>query len=166
MSRTAALVAGLLLAASLPGCGQAGAGRWVAAAEAALQRADAALGRGDLDGARAAMLEIVRAPAPDGVAPADARAIRQDAGYLLAGLELEAGRPAEALAAAEQGLALGRAEEGGADVFEANLHIVRGRALEALGRPGDAAAAYHRALLIQERLLAEALGPDAGGGAP
>jgi hypothetical protein len=166
MSRAAALRVCLVILAALPGCGQAEAGRWVAAAEAALQRADAALAGGDLDGARRAMLEIMRSPVPDGVAPGDARALRQDAGYLLAELELQAGQPAAALAAAEQGLALGNAEEGGADVFEANLHIVRGRALEALGQPGEAATAYHRALLIQERLLAEAAGTGAGGGAP
>jgi tetratricopeptide (TPR) repeat protein len=99
------------------------------------------------------MLEIADGATPEDVLPLDARVLRQDACYRLAELALASGQPAEALARAERGLALG--DE--LDVFSANLHIARGRALEGLARPVEAAAAYHRALVVHEALLAEAL---------
>lgn len=118
------------------------------------QQADAQLQRGDLDAARQNLVALVTAEAPAGIAPADVRVVRQDAYYRLVELELSAGRAAAAVAFAEQGLALG----GDDDLFVANLHLGRGRALERQGRDADAAVAYHRALTINERLLDEALG--------
>ncbi len=148
-------LAAWLLGAVLAGCGADGTGRWLDAVAAAHRLADEALARGDLDGARAAVLEIVRSEAPGGLSPADARAVLANARCRLAELALRAGRAAEALAEADRGLALG---PGGGDVFEANLHIARGRALEALARPAEAAEAYHRALLVHEALLRAAAG--------
>lgn len=149
------LLLGLVLAA---GCSRRGeAGPWLARALAAHQRADAQLDRGRLDAARQSLQAMVEQPPPAGLAAADARVVRQDAFYRLAQIELLADRPRAALDWCRQGLALGDA----GDLFAANLHLDRGRALERLGRDRDAAAAYHRALLINEKLLAAALGDRA-----
>jgi hypothetical protein len=60
---------------------------------------------------------------------------------------------------ARRGLSLGKA----LDVFTANLWLVRGEALEALGRDSEAAASYYAALEIDNALLQGVLGlRDAG----
>ncbi|MBN2496296.1 MAG: hypothetical protein JXR96_17010 [Deltaproteobacteria bacterium] len=161
--RAVRLALGLAVLAALcpmPGC--AARSESAASLERALlahRAADEALDRGDLDTARSRLLELARAESVAGLAGGEARALRADALYRLAELELAAARPARALGFAEQGLTLG-----GADLFAANLLVSRGRALERLGRELEAVESYHRALLINERLLGEAL--DAAGRKP
>ena len=155
MKRVTAMVllAGVCLAVWCGACAYgASPAPFVSRALSAHQEADAQLARGDLDAARANLVALVETQAPAGMAPADVRVIRQDALYRLVELEIQAEQAQAAVAYADQGLALG-----GDDLFVANLHVGRGRALEQLGRDADAAAAYHRALGINERLLDEAL---------
>ncbi|HEY7373403.1 MAG TPA: hypothetical protein VIF57_14680 [Polyangia bacterium] len=161
----------LLAAMSLLACSQAPAGgdsRWIAEAERQHEIADERLGAKDLVGARISLLPIVSGAVPRDV-PADARrGVLQDTYFRLAKIDLDVGDPRVALADAERGLALGRAE----DLFVANLLVVRGAAHEALHDGEAAAADYHAALVINDRLLAQALrgspgdAPPAPGGAP
>lgn len=125
------------------------AGAWLARAKSAHAAADRALSAGDIVAAREALASFAEQPPPHGVAPEDARVVRQDVHYRLSRLALEAGDPDAALRWAEEGLALGR----GDDVFTANLYVARGQAREALGQPAEAAADYHEALKINEQLL-------------
>ena len=146
----------LLVACAAAGCGvrsSTATRAWVAGVVEASASADKARARGDLALARGVLEGIAGGPVPDGVAVADGRAVRMDAYFRLAVIELDDSRPAAARAWAEQGLALGA----GRDVFTANLHLARGRALEALGVDLEASASYHRALVVTEALLGAAL---------
>lgn len=148
------VLAGWALLPGLSGCGYgASPSPFLSRALDAHRLADAQVERGDLDAARQNLVALLAAEPPAGIAPADVRVVRQDAYFRLVELELSAGRAVAAVAFAEQGLALG----GSDDLFVANLHLGHGRALERQGRDADAAAAYHRALAINERLLEEAL---------
>lgn len=149
--RRASVILALALVASI-GCDDAHG--WVELSAADSVAADAALARGAHDEAAAALARIVERPVPSSVAAEDARIVRQDASERWARLSLERGDPQAALERLDQGLALG--ERG--DVFTANLLTLRARVLEAQGRDGEAAADYHRALLIEETLLERALG--------
>lgn len=126
------------------------AAAWIAAQAQANAAADEALERDDLKRAKAA-LQAALTPAPDGVAAADARALKADMLYRLATLALQDYEPAEAKRLADEGLALGD----DADVFTANLLVVRGRANQSLGDARAAGDDYHRALIINEALLEE-----------
>ncbi len=126
---------------------------WLEHARKLSDAAEEAQKRGDRAAAREALLSMFEAPPPSRLNADDARSIRQDVCFRLALVELEDGKPAAALTFAERGLSLGKNE----DVFSANLHIARGRALEALGRDAEAAKVYHEALKINERLLEQAL---------
>jgi hypothetical protein len=152
------------LATAAAGCGRAApaseAAAWVNRAAGAHRRADQAAARGAFDEARAARRGLAEGPAAPGVAAADRRAVRMDAYSRLAELELRAGHAAAAATWADAGLALGP----GRDVFTANLYLARGRALEARGVDREAAASYHRALVVSESLLGAALHPEAGVG--
>jgi tetratricopeptide (TPR) repeat protein len=155
-----ALSALLVWLASACGAGEAAA--WVERVRVQSQGADLALASGAALEAEAALAAILEGAVPRGVAQADRRALLQDAWARRALLRLQQGRPSEAEAAASAGLALGA----GGDVFEATLLIARGRAHEALGRDGDAAADYDRAAAIDERLLGALLhetGDQTGG---
>ena len=143
----------LAIAATLAGCGGA-ASRWVEAAREANARADALVEAGDRARAAEALLAFVSAKPPAAVAPADARAVMQDAYARLATLALEGRRPAEALAYADSGLGLGD----GRDVFASSLRLVRGRACEGLGRDAEAAQEYEEAQRIAAALLEELTG--------
>jgi len=126
---------------------------WLAMADEASARADEALAAGRLDDARRAIRAIVEIPAPGNVAQDDARLIVRDAAGRLAEIELLAGRPADALAWTDRGLA-GGAEH---DVFSVALLVSRGRAKEALGRELEAVDDYVQAQRIDEALLERAL---------
>lgn len=126
---------------------------WLERARQLSDAAEEAHQRGDRASARDALLSMLEAHPPSRLDEDDARALRQDVCFRLALVELEDGKPAAALAFAERGLSLGKKE----DLFSANLHIARGRALEALGRDAEAAEVYHEALKINERLLEQAL---------
>jgi len=139
-----------------PGCShKADSLGWVNRARDANLRADQALRQNDRPSAIASLQKVVETGVPAGVADLDARAVRQDACFRLASIELDADRPVEALRWSDRGLELGR----GHDLFTANLLVTRGRALQMRGREEEAAKDYHRALLINESLLDQALGP-------
>ncbi len=149
----------VVLAALDAGCSRrAEPSPWLGQALASHRQADDHLRRGDLDGARASLVELVESDAHGGLAASDARAVLQDALFRLSEVEMADGRPGAALAWIERGLGLG--DEG--DLFAANLYVNQGRALQRLGRDAEAARAYHRALVINDGLLAAALGEQAG----
>ena len=154
------LVLGLLGSCSLSACGDErapepapDAATWLSQLRSAHPRADAALSAGNVDDAVAVLAEAGRAPMPAELLAADRRVLHQDLLYRLGGAELDRAEPARALAAAERGLGLGRAQ----DVFTANLLVVRGEALQALERETEAAASYFEALEINRALLAQVL---------
>lgn len=141
----------LALLVSAPACADAPAGAWVESIAQANADADAALAKRN---PAVAIRVLTRALAADahGVASADLRVVHADLYFRLAELELERGYPATARTRADQGLALGTPD----DLYTANLFIVRGRANEALD-PAAAIDDYHRALVINEALLADLL---------
>ena len=126
---------------------------WGEEAQAAQQRYEALVASGDLEGADAELAPVAEGRLSEMQGPL-AMTIRKDAYYQRARLVLEAA-PERALALSDEGLAL----DAEGDIVSANLHAVRGQALEALGRGSEAAAAYHEALLINERLLDQVLSP-------
>lgn len=79
--------------------------------------------------------------------------VKQDLAARLAGLELEQGRPARALEAVKRGLAY--SSEPSLPV--ANLHAMGARAHEARGDRAAAVESYHRALLVNQRLMEQSL---------
>jgi len=140
------------------GCSRArvaGDSPWVAEAERRHALADERLQAGDRPGALRALREIVdgHTDIAAGVPANDRRGVLQDTYFRLAELDLQAGDAGAALASADRGLALGRAD----DLFVANLLVVRGAAHQALGDGPTAAADYHEALVINDKLLAEAV---------
>ncbi len=145
----------LALFVFLAACGQGDASAWAEGVSQSARAAEQAQATGDVDGARAQLEAILEREVPAGVAQADARIVRQDAATRLSALALKQGDAAAALGWADTGLNQGEAE----DVFAAGAHIARGRALEALDRAPEATADYHRALVIDEALLGEALHP-------
>ena len=155
-----------LLAATIAlGCSRApagGDGRWIADAERQHEIADERLAAKDLAGARSSLLPIVGGEVPRHVPVEARRGVLQDTYFRMAKIDLDVGDPRAALADAERGLALGRAE----DLFVANLLVVRGAAHEALNDAAAAAADYHAALMINDRLLAQTLRESPGDAAP
>ena len=150
---------GLLVALLVSGCAaQVEPDEWISAAAEAHERADKGLSAAEWDFARFSLIRVVESRAPAGLAAEDERAVRQDTLFRLSEIELLQGRAEGALEWANQGLDLGD----GNDLFAANLHISRGRALERLGQELEAAQAYHRALKINEQLLARVLGDSQG----
>ncbi|MEM1418403.1 MAG: hypothetical protein AAGH15_26145 [Myxococcota bacterium] len=124
---------------------------WVDEVRAAHVAAD-----GDASEAGDASLRAALASAPpEGVAAAAARARRQDTAYRLARRLLRRGDAAGAEAVADDALDLETM-----DVLTASLLVVRGEAREALGRAREAAADYHEALRVNERLLDRALAEE------
>lgn len=157
--RLAALA--LLGVLAVVGCARArraGDSRWIAEAEHRHAVADQELQGGNVRAARDALRGLVDAPAPGDVPAPDRRSILQDTYFRLAEIDLGARNPRAALASAERGLALGRAD----DLFVANLLVVRGAAHEALDDGAAAAADYHEALVINDKLLADSLRGGAG----
>jgi hypothetical protein len=120
---------------------------WAIEAAQRHRAADELLDRGDMEGARAQLLPVLDVGGRD--ISEDRRRVIQDTCFRLARLDLDMRRPERALVLAEGGLALGRP----ADLFVANLLVVRGAAHEALGDAPAAADDYHQALLINDQLL-------------
>lgn len=145
------LKAGCAAREELPAPGEAS--EWLAQVRDAHATADAALLQDDAPSAARALREALDANIPEAVLPQDRRVVQQDLLYRLSSVQLESGRPAAALAAAERGLALGPGE----DIFRANLLVVQGEALQAAGRDTEAAASYYAALMINRALLADLL---------
>ncbi|MDD9943760.1 MAG: hypothetical protein OXU20_22150 [Myxococcales bacterium] len=140
----------------------AAAAAWLDRVEAAHERVNAALARSDLAEARGVLTAALSAAAPERVDAYHTRAVRQDLCFRLARVELAAEQPAAALEVAQRGLALGQ----GQDVLTTNLWLAAGLAHEALGADGEAADAYHRALVLQERLLTQVLAGAQDAGTP
>lgn len=128
------------------------AAAWLTQAQDAHREADEAILDNDLETAESILREALVEP-PETVHERDARVIRQDLYYRLATVLADRADNNAALEAADRGLALGEAE----DLFTANLLVVKGRALEALGRDVDAAGIYFQALEINEALLRQTL---------
>lgn len=151
-------VLGLVLGLVLPGaCGRRPrqpADRWIAEVTTTNRRADRLLDAHDAAGARALLRKLIATDRPS--APlTDARRIAfEDTYFRLARLALAAGDPHQALADAEAGLA----HQTGPSLFVANLLVARGAAHEALDDPRAATEDYHRALVMNEALLHEAVG--------
>jgi tetratricopeptide (TPR) repeat protein len=122
---------------------------WVESVRSAHDTADEQEARGELDAARETLLPLAEQDAPQEVAAAHARAVRQDLYFRLATLAARAGDHPSARDACTRGLALGRAD----DVLTANLLIARGEAHEALGDAAPASDDYMGALRINEALL-------------
>lgn len=133
---------------------------WIAQAAEANRQVDEALQGGDLDRARRILVQAVAVQAPDELAPEDRRAVLQDLYFRLAEVELAAERFGAAVEWADQGLELGRA----GDVFEANLLVARGTALEAMGHDRPAARDYYDAIRVNDALLHELLEETGEGG--
>jgi tetratricopeptide (TPR) repeat protein len=121
-----------------PGRGRAGRSDFVAL----LARAQSVLGD---HAATAKLLDEVRITIWEGAR--EVHDLFEEAHLALGSAHLEAGRAAEALAEFDraleypENLATGRLE----GVREAHIHYLRGKALAALGRTADAAAAYRKA---------------------
>ena len=147
------MAAGSLALLILVGCADGGARAWI---EASRAQSEAAAAADDVAQARAALEALLALEVPSTVAEDDARVIRQDAHERLGRLWLAQGDGARALAEVQRGLVLGEAD----DIFTANLWVLRGRVREARGEDSEAAADYHRALLIHEHLLSLALGDE------
>jgi len=159
------LVAAALLATFALGCSQArvgGESPWVADTARRHALADERLRAGNTAGAKEALLAIVDGAVPPGVPLGDRRGVLQDTYFRLAEMDLQAGDARAALASADRGLGLGRAD----DLFVANLLVVRGAAHESLGDGPAAATDYHDALLINDKLLAGVLHEQPDGRAP
>jgi hypothetical protein len=166
MNRLAHAVAvWLLCALALGGCAgderaaSMDAAQWVADVRSAHAAADSALRAGQVQTALERLDAALAAEVPIEVLPEHRRAVHQDLLFRAAQAQLQAGHNDQARAAAERGLALGRA----ATLFTANLLVARGQALQADDRDTEAAASYYEALEINRALLDAALGrPDAG----
>jgi hypothetical protein len=151
------------LAALAAACSRAPrAERWRTEVAQAHREVDARLDAGDPAGARAMLLALVAAQTAIVTTEPAHRLALQDAYFRLSQLALAAHEPRQALADADAGLALGDAPH----LFVANLLVARAAAREAAGDPRAAAADYHRALTINETLLAEALGRPRPGPRP
>ncbi len=137
-------------------CRSDGAGAWLNRAKNAHAAADRAVRAGDLAAASDALADFTEQRPPEDVSAEDARIVRQDVHYRLSRLALQRGDAEEARRWAERGLTLGEED----DVFTANLYVARGQAREALGQATQAAADYHEALKINERLLEALLEGD------
>lgn len=128
---------------------------WIDSVERAHAAAD---GDAPADASRV-LRQALDAKVPSDVLPQHRAVVHQDLLFRIARAELDAARPDQALAAADRGLALGRAPT----LFVANLLVARGEALERLGRTTEAASAYYEALEINRALLHHLLSArDAG----
>lgn len=116
----------------------------------------------------AALATWVAGPAPGGIPEDTSRKLRQDGYFRLAAHALDDGRPAQALAYADAGLALAPLRPEEQSDFTANLYVAKGRALEALGHSVDASSAFLEAIRINESLMERELsrGKAEAGAAP
>ena len=141
-------VLGVLAVMALSACGDGDATHWLSDVEDLQRQVRRAVDDGDAAEAAELLLPMAEGQGLDGAEPEERRMLRQDAYYQLARLATGQNDAATAKSHADAGLALG-----GSDVFVANLWVARGQAHEALGEAAEAASDYHRALLINERLL-------------
>lgn len=116
--------------------------RAVAAARAS---ADEQLAEGRVHEAIADLERALAIPRPESDA---ARQLVQDVAFALGSARLATRDPLGALQVADEALVLSSTPS----VFLANLHALRGMALELSGQALPAAEAYHEALVIHQRL--------------
>ena len=143
-------LAGLVLAGAA-GCARRTPARdeWGTFVAERHRQADQRLDEGDVEAARVALLSVLQLQARR---PArDHQLALQDTYFRLARLSLDQHQPRQALEFADQGLAQGTAPH----LFVANLLVARAAAEEALAEPQAAVNDYHRALLMNEALLAQ-----------
>ena len=127
---------------------------WIARVAAVNRQVDRLLDANDAWRARELLQTFVSAERPGTALDEDRRLVLEDCYFRLARLALAGRDPAQALSDAERGLAYQTAPS----LFAANLLVARGAAHEALNEPRAAAEDYHRALLMNEALLREAVG--------
>ncbi|MBT9555459.1 MAG: hypothetical protein IV100_05480, partial [Myxococcales bacterium] len=121
------------------------AAAYARAVSAARASADEQLAEGRVDEAIADLERALAIPRPDSDA---ARQLVQDVAFALGSARLASRDPIGALQAADDALVLSSTPS----VFLANLHALRGMALELSGRALPAAEAYHEALVIHQSL--------------
>ena len=127
---------------------------WIAQVAAVNRQVDQLLEADDASRARQLLRALVSDAGPAAPVDADRRLVLEDCYFRLARLALAGRDPAQALSDAETGLSYQTAPS----LFAANLLVARGAAHEALNQPRAAAEDYHRALLMNEALLREAVG--------
>ena len=118
-------------------------------------RVDEFLQAGYLAGAERQLDRMWRAHHPTGELRPYQRQVLQDISFRLGQVMLEEKKPVEALGACTRGLDLGGAD----DLFTANLLILRGHIRQELGKLASAAEDFHKALVINEKLLGKVLNP-------
>jgi tetratricopeptide (TPR) repeat protein len=127
--------------------------RWSQTAAARHAEADRLLDQGQRVQATEQLQAVIEGAPGE---PNDAvRVVLQDTRFRLARLLLDEHQAQQALDQADAGLALSR----DLSLFRANLLVVRGAALEALGRGAEAVDVYQQALRINEALLRDTLAP-------
>ncbi|MBI3071090.1 MAG: hypothetical protein HYY84_03080 [Deltaproteobacteria bacterium] len=133
------------------------AAAWLRDAVRAHRAADEALARRDREAAYATLVGLVGTAERFATERGDKRAVLMDAYFRLAEMALAAKNAPAALLWSSRGLKLGAAN----DVFSANLLIAKGHAAVALGDDALASESFHRALVINDALLAVALAEPA-----
>lgn len=119
-------------------------------------RVDELLNGGDREGALRTLRELWATLRQSGAERSPGgRQAAQDIAFRLARLSLGQKDLSGALAFCEGGLSLGKSD----DLFTANLLVLRGIIRQELGQPAAAAEDFHQALLINEKLLQQALKP-------
>ena len=145
------------VAAALGGCSETQRlppDPWIVEVATATRQVDRLLDANDTEAARALLRTLVADQRASPELADDRRVALEDCYFRLAHLALTANDPHQALADAERGLSYQTADS----LFVANLLVARGAAHEALRDPRSAAEDYHRALVMNERLLQQALG--------
>jgi len=125
------------------------------AVTAARASADEQLHDGRLDETAADLERALAIPRPESDS---AKQLAQDVAFALGSVRLAARDTHGAMKAADEGLVLSSTPS----VFLANLHALRGMALELSGEAVSAAEAYHDALLIHQRLYDALLATNSG----
>jgi tetratricopeptide (TPR) repeat protein len=135
--------------AALTSCSPATTGdraaAYARAVSAARASADEQLAEGRVDEAIADLERALAIPRPDTDA---AKQLVQDVAFALGSARLASRDPLGALRIADEALVLSSTPS----VFLANLHALRGMALELSGQALPAAEAYHQALVIHQSL--------------
>jgi hypothetical protein len=122
---------------------------WPVVARVGSEEADTLAARGSYSEGAELLERLAQSLVPARIEGPVELALAQDSWAHAAQLRLSARQPAAAENAADAGLALGETS----DVYEATLHILRGRARELVGNSGGAALDYDRAAQIDEKLL-------------
>lgn len=151
-----ALVALGACSAKYAGVGTEAPADWILRQEQMHLRVDELLVEGSRDAAAELLRGSLDVPAPPDLPEEVRQAVRKDALFRIASIELDARRFRAALDVSDQALGYGESK----DVFTVNVYIAKGRALEGLGRRKEAAAIYHGALIMSEQLMQTAFAAE------